>query len=208
MQQAQELAVLRDRHQLARDLHDAVTQTLFSASVLSSSIVQMWDKNQEKIPRLLTDLNTQVRGALAEMRTLLLELRPDSVEKFAFTRLLQQLIDAVRSRKYMEISLEFDGETTLPPDVHVVVYRIVQEALNNITKHSEATTTTITGHGGDGLVDIIVQDNGIGFNAAEHSGGLEIQIMREQAKEVNALLEIDSTPGQCTRVHVSWSKTG
>lgn len=208
VQQAQELAVLRDRHQLARDLHDAVTQTLFSASILSSSIVQMWDKNQEKIPRLLTDLNTQVRGALAEMRTLLLELRPDSVEKFAFTRLLQQLIEAVQSRKYLEINLEFDGEATLPPDVHVVVYRIVQEALNNITKHSEATTTTITGRGGDGFVDIVVQDNGVGFNAAELSSGLGMQIMRERAKEVNARLEIDSTPGQGTRVHVSWSKTG
>ncbi|MEP6985188.1 MAG: GAF domain-containing protein [Chloroflexota bacterium] len=205
--QTQELAVLKDRQQLARELHDSVTQTLFSASVLSEVILRKWEQNQEGTPKLLSDLNSQIKGAMAEMRTLLLELRPGNVERARFIELLRQLVAAVQSRQTMQIDLEFEGDPILRPDVQLTVYRIVQESLNNIIKHSQAAQAWIVGRGGADVIEFRIRDNGVGFPVDEPSKGLGTQIMRERAKEIDARFEIRSTLGSGTEVYLLWPRT-
>ncbi|MBA3873161.1 MAG: GAF domain-containing sensor histidine kinase [Anaerolineae bacterium] len=205
--QTQELAVLKDRQQLARELHDSVTQTLFSASVLSEVILRKWEQNQEGTPKLLSDLNSQIKGAMAEMRTLLLELRPGNVERVRFIELLQQLVAAVQSRQTMQIDLEFEGDPILRPDVQLTVYRIVQESLNNIIKHSQAAQAWIVGRGGADVIEFRIRDNGVGFPVDEPSKGLGTQIMRERAKDIDARFEIRSTLGRGTEVYLLWPRT-
>jgi len=204
--QAQELAALKERQQFARDLHDAVSQTLFTASLMTESLPKLWRQRSNEIPELLIDINRLIRGAQAEMRTLLLELRPANLETTPLKRLLEQLIDALRGRKHTDIVLMFEGEPVLPQPVHMVVYRIAQEALNNITKHAHADKAWVMVRGDKGFLELLIQDNGAGFALDEAKTGLGLQMMRERAHEIDALLNVDSRIGEGTRVRLQWPK--
>ncbi|MDX2137815.1 MAG: GAF domain-containing protein [Chloroflexota bacterium] len=204
--QAQELAALKERQQFARELHDAVSQTLFTASIMTESLPRLWEQQSTKIPDLLADISRLIRGAQAEMRTLLLELRPANLETTPLKRLLEQLIDALRGRKHTDITLTFDGEPVLPVAVHIIVYRIAQEALNNITKHAYADKAWVVVRGDKGFVELSIQDNGVGFSLGETKTGLGLQMMRERAHEIDALLDIDSHLGEGTRLRLQWPR--
>jgi PAS domain S-box-containing protein len=208
--QAQELAALQQRQQLARDLHDAVSQTLFTASLMIETTIRQQEKQQGQralqSQQRLTDVHRLIKGAQAEMRTLLLELRPGNVQTTPMTRLMTQLIDGVKGRKRMEITLDFDGEPVLPPAVHTTFYRIAQEALNNITKHSGAHEAWITGNGGPGFINLRIHDHGAGFDVNSPKAGMGLQIMRERAAEVGATLEIRSVVGDGTEINLHWSE--
>lgn len=205
--QAQEWAAVQERQQLARDLHDAVSQTLYAASTMMESVPRLQERNPQRVPQILGDVNRLVKAAQAEMRALLLALRPANVPLTAFTELLQQLTTAIHGRKHMEIILEFEGEPVLPPQVHLALYRIAQEALNNVTKHSRATATWVIGRGGDGFIELLIRDNGRGFSSEAPSPGMGLQTMQERASQIQALLEIRSGVGTGTTVHVVWPRT-
>jgi PAS domain S-box-containing protein len=205
--QAQELAALQERQRLARDLHDAVSQTLFAASIAIETLLRIKEKGTPVRLERLEDVHRLIKGAQAEMRTLLLELRPSNVQSTPMSRLLSQLIDAIKGRKRIEIALEFEGEPVLPPEVHLAVYRIVQEALNNITKHSGTKDAWISGRGGDGFIELRVRDAGAGFDTENPKAGLGLQIMRERAAEIGATFEIWSIVGDGTEIHLRWPGT-
>ena len=137
-EQAQQAAVVEERSRLARELHDAVTQTLFSASLLAEVLPATWETDQTKGRELLGELRQLSRGALAEMRTLLLELRPSVLADSDLGDLLRQLAEAVTGRTGMLVQVIVEIETELPVDVRIALYRIAQEALNNIVKHARA----------------------------------------------------------------------
>jgi signal transduction histidine kinase len=204
--QAQEAAALKERQQFARDLHDAVSQNLFTASLMTETLVQLWDQAGDKRPESLLEINRVVRGAQAEMRSLLLELRPANLETTQFTQLLDQLLTAVRGRKQIEVTLQFEGEPVLPAEVHVAIYRIAQEAVNNISKHSCATKITVTGRGRKDYIELLIQDNGRGFAPNSPKAGLGLQMMRERADAIDAKLNIESSEGSGTSIHVVWSR--
>jgi signal transduction histidine kinase/DNA-binding NarL/FixJ family response regulator len=204
--QAQETAALQERQQIARDLHDAVSQTLFTASVITQTLPELWKQQPEGMPEQLADLNRLIQGALAELRTLLLQLRPTNLQNTRFTELIRQLITAVQGRKRTTITLNFDGEPDLPSSVHLAAYRIVQESVSNISKHARATQMWIEGRGDAGYVEVRVRDDGLGFPMDSPTAGLGLQMMRERAAEIDASLEITSRVGAGTEVHLIWPK--
>jgi signal transduction histidine kinase len=219
IERAEELAVLQERNRLARELHDAVTQTLFSASLIAEALPALWERDREMGRERLAMLRQMSRGALAEMRTLLLELRPAAVVETSLEELLRQLGEAVTGRAGVQVAVEVEGSCELPADLHVALYRIAQEALNNVVKHAKASQVAVSlrctacvpssssreGEGPGVKVELVIRDDGRGFApddvSPEHMG---LGIMRERAEAVGAQLRIVSQAGQGTQVTVVW----
>jgi signal transduction histidine kinase len=200
--------VAAERSRLARDLHDAVTQTLYSASLIAEVLPRLWERDPDQVRRSLEDLRLLTRGALAEMRTLLLELRPAALTKVALGDLLRQLAEAIATRIGVPVTQTVEGECPLPSDVRVALYRIAQEALNNVAKHSGASQVTVSLCCQPEGVELLVSDDGRGFNvqdiSPEHLG---LGIMRERADAIGAMLKIESQIGQGTQVLIVWPDT-
>jgi signal transduction histidine kinase len=213
-EQAEEVAAAAERSRLARDLHDAVTQTLFSASLIADILPRLWEKNPDEARRRLEQVRQLSRGALAEMRTLLLELRPSVLEEASLDELLRQLADAVAGRTMLNVDLQVNESCEMPVTVKEAYYRIAQEALNNVVKHADAERVTIglncssaDNRSRDVQVDMWVVDNGKGFDLTgippDHLG---VGIMRERAEGIGAHLEMTSKPGSGTEIQVHWSE--
>jgi signal transduction histidine kinase len=211
-EQAQELATMEERQRLARDLHDAVTQTLFSASLIAESVPELWKLNPERGQEMLDRVRQLSQGALAEMRTLLIELRPTRLLEADLRTLLRQLAQAASGREGIPVRVTVKGECDLPAEVHVALYRIAQEALNNVVKHAQAQEAEVTLHCDDDPVRSVhlrIRDDGCGFDtgdvSAEHLG---LGIMRERARAVGAELEIRSEIGRGSEVTLLWTSDG
>jgi signal transduction histidine kinase/ligand-binding sensor domain-containing protein len=208
---AHKLAAAEERQRLARDLHDAVTQTLFSASLIAEVLPDLWEADQSEGRQLLGELRQLSRGALAEMRTLLLELRPAALMETSLGDLLRQLGEAVTGRKGIPVEVVVEGEPQCPPDVQVALYRITQEALNNVVKHSKASLVTVglQCQPDNGGVELCISDDGRGFDPTRiPSGHLGVGIMHERARAIGATLEIESELGAGTRVVTIWRRDG
>ncbi len=178
-QQAEKLAAIRERERLARDLHDAVSQTLFTASVVAETLLFQHKERPDEIEAGLGQIYTLAQTALAEMRVLLLELRPETLVKASLKTLLEQLGSILKTRTTIDVVVEAEECAPLPQEVHISFYRIAQEALNNISKHSRATQVHITLDGQAGSTELIIEDNGRGFVLDEvkpgHFGLLNMQ---------------------------------
>jgi len=197
------LIAAQERERLARDLHDAVSQTLFSASVIAEALPRQWQRDPEKALAQLAELHHLTRGAMAEMRVLLLELRPTSLLEVELPVLLRQLAEAIRSRKRMAIGIEIDGDFGLEPEVKLALYRITQEALNNIAKHSNARKANVRLVCTEQRIDLTIEDNGTGFDQDEvRPTSLGLHIMRERAEEIGAELTITSRLDEGTCLHL------
>lgn len=208
-EEAQNLAAMNERQRLARDLHDAVSQTLFSANIIAESLPRLWEQNQTaRMLHLLEQLSLLNRGAMAEMRTLLVELRPEALLNTRLETLLSQLIDTAKVRKQMDISLKINlqNRQALPPEVHIAFYRIAQESLSNIIKHADATEVVIEFTETRRRVELLVCDNGKGFNPRSASKGIGMVSMRERAEDIQARLRITSHKSKGTRILVVWQR--
>ncbi len=203
--QAERSAIVAERNRIARDLHDSVTQTLFTATLVADVIPKLVQRDPEEGARQLEELRKLTRGALAEMRTLLLELRPATLIEVGSEELLRQLTEAARGRARIPIDLAVEMASPLPPDVKVAFYYIAQEALNNVIKHARARQVEVTCRFGEDGATLLVRDDGQGFDpryvTAEHLG---LAIMRERAESIYGMLDIDSTVGRGTTVRVLW----
>jgi PAS domain S-box-containing protein len=204
-QQEMEKAAVAERQRLARDLHDAVTQTLFSASLVAAALPKVWAKDPAEGQRCLEELRQLTRGALAEMRMLLLELRPTALTEVGLVDLLRQLTEAAAGRGGFPVSYKVDGKCTVPPDVQVALYRVAQEALNNVLKHSGASDAAVHLACQADSALLSISDNGAGFNpetvSPKHLG---LRIMQERAAGVGATVKVISTEGHGTQVTVAW----
>jgi GAF domain-containing protein len=208
-ERAQELAVMQERTRLARDLHDAVTQTLFSASLIAEALPATWDNDPDQGRQLLRELRQLSRGALAEMRTLLLELRPAALVETPLDSLLRQLCEAASGREGLLTNVTAEKTCKLPAEAHIAFYRIAQEALNNILKHARATQVTVglnrrvIDHAQ--MVELVIGDDGRGFEptrvAPDHFG---LRNMRERAQAIGAELRVTSEPGHGAQIRVVW----
>jgi signal transduction histidine kinase len=156
----------------------------------------------------LQQLRGLTRGALAEMRLLLVELRPGALNDLALTDLLRQLADAAAGNTGAEVELRLDGPgpPRFPTDVHVALYRIAQEALHNIVKHAHAShVEVLLDTQEDGSVTLTITDDGRGFNPDDcPPGHLGVSIMRERADEIGAHLRIESSAGHGARITAEW----
>lgn len=204
---AQELAVVEERGRLARDLHDAVTQTLFSASLIAEVLPRIWERNPDEGRYRLEELRELTRGALAEMRTLLLELRPAALADAELGDLLRQLAESITGRARVPVTLEVEGECDLPAEVKVALYRVAQEALNNVAKHAGASQVTVGLHCQPEWVEICISDDGCGFDSGSvPPESLGLGIMRERAEAIGATLTVESEIGRGTEVRVVWTE--
>jgi signal transduction histidine kinase len=166
----------------------------------------MMERNLEEAKRNAGYLRQTTLGALAEMRTLLFELRPDSLVKARLNVLLQQLADALTSRTRVPVEVTIHGQASLPVEVKIAFYRIAQEAFNNINKHANATRAWITLHREPDQAILTIRDNGQGFDLESiPEARLGLGIIRERAGEIGASFELESAPGQGTQVKVTWT---
>ncbi|HET9908551.1 MAG TPA: PAS domain S-box protein [Anaerolineales bacterium] len=202
---AAEEAVTADRTRLARDLHDAVTQTLFSASLTAEVLPDLWEVDVEEAKKSTEELRQLTRGSLAEMRTLLLELRPSTLIQTSLNDLIKQLCEAFIGRSRLPINMKIEGNATLPPEVQVAFYRIAQESLNNAFKYARATAVNVKLYVSSSGVHFETCDNGIGFDVTRIKPmTLGMRIMRERAEAIGANLQITSKPGSGTCVAMTW----
>lgn len=205
--QSQEMAKIEERQRIARDLHDAVNQTLFSASMMAETLLMT--STDESTRNGLERIYQLTQGALAEMRTLLIELRPEALEKTDLGDLLQHLADMITARTRAKVDVQIDRHISLAPDVKTVFYRVAQEALNNVLQHARASHIKLELGYQNGDVTLRVSDNGSGFDPStlpsDHFG---LEIMAERTALIDASLEIHSAPNQGTDVILVYREAG
>lgn len=202
---AQEKATESERTRLARELHDVVTQLLFSINLIAGSLPRLWKKDPAVAERTTAELQRLTRGALAEMRTLLRELRPEAIVDADLGMLVTQLSDSLAARHDIPVAVDADVTGELPPDVHIALYRIAQEAMNNVAKHANASSLVVDLTGHNGQISLSVSDDGYGFDPADvRAGAMGLRIMRERADEIGADLIIAASAGAGTSVAVRW----
>jgi len=208
-EQAEIAAAEAERIRLARDLHDAVSQTLFSASLIADVLPRLWARDPEAGAQRLESLRRLTRGAMAEMRALLMELRPAALLKVDLADLLHQLAEAVSGKTALEVKAEIGPVPPLPEDVKVALYRIAQEALNNVVKHARARRVVIGLAAEEGAVALRIHDDGRGFDPADvPPGHFGLDNIRERAAGIGADIVIDSAPGHGVQITVRWRDNG
>jgi two-component system nitrate/nitrite sensor histidine kinase NarX len=207
-EQAQTLATLQERQRLAQNLHDAVNQSLFSASLIAEVLPRLWERDPDEARQSLEDLRRLTRGAMAEMRGLLAELRPLVLTDSDLGDLLRQLGDALTGRTNIPVLVTITGQDPLPAEIQVALYRLCQEALNNIAKHAAAQKVLINLQVDAGSVTLQIRDDGCGFDPENiPSGHYGLSMMRERANAIRADLSITSQPRQGVEILIHWQKT-
>ncbi len=205
---AHTLAALQERQRLARNLHDAVNQSLFSAGLIAEVLPRLWERDPDEGRKSLEDLRRLTRGAQADMRLLLAELRPSTLTDADLGDLLRLLGNALEGRTNIPISVTAAGEGILPTDVKVALYRLCQEGLNNIAKHAGASRVDILLQYETGGVELRIRDDGRGFDPEQTPPGhYGLSMMRERATAVGATLSITSQPGHGTDIVIRWVET-
>lgn len=205
---SRELAVLEERNRMARELHDAMNQSLYSVILFigaarNDAVKSGW----EPILGHLARAEEMAQQALKEMRLMVYELRPISLEQKGLIGALQQRIDAVEGRAGIDAELQADPSIVLPPALEETVFRIVQEALNNVLKHAGATKVTVRVGVENDILTVQVIDNGAGFDPAAPTTnkGIGLAGMRERVNELGGRLEIRSEPGKGTCIGIAAS---
>lgn len=206
LSQQREVAVIAERNRIARDLHDAVSQTLFAAKVLAGAMARLCSRDP---PPAVSSLAAQAvaleklnASALAEMRMLMFELRPDAMREAPVAMLLQHAIEALACRGDVVVQPSFSGDDALPAEVRLHVYRIAQEALSNVVRHSGAVHCDVEWavHGAR-RATLRIADDGQGFEVDAHRPGhFGLDNMRSRAREIGAVLTLTSAAGQGTEL--------
>jgi signal transduction histidine kinase len=200
-----ERAAQEERTRIARDLHDSVTQSLFAATLRAEALSMAAGGEAPGISAAAEDVRRLSRGALAQMRTMLLELRGDPVEEVPLQQLLRNLVETAQSRASVKVTLSLDEKSVLPPRVHEAAYRIAQEALNNVAKHAKAQHAWVQLDVRPSHARLLIGDDGCGFDPArvapDHFG---LRSMRERAHDSGGKLSLQSPVGGGTTLSVDW----
>lgn len=205
-EQAERLAVVEERQRLARELHDSVTQSLYSANLLAETARRTAEGGDlDRTRHLIDRVGEMARQALKEMRLLVYELRPAALAQEGLVGALQQRLDTVEARAGVRTQLRVDGDAALiPAAVEAHLYRIAQEALNNALKHAEASSVNVLLEIAANTVSLTVKDNGKGFDAQQTSalGGIGLKSMQERAQSLAGLCRVQTAPAQGTAICV------
>jgi signal transduction histidine kinase len=195
------LAAMEERTRLARELHDSVTQSLFSASMLAQAAQSLWQREPERAKERLDRAAELCGGALAEMRALIFELRPDALAEEGLVSALSKHAAAREARDGVAVKIRTHAERRLPARFEEAAYRIVREALHNVMKHARASNVTVDVNFEPGQLRLDVRDDGRGFEPSQRSTGLGLTSMRERAEQLGGTLTVVSSSGSGTRVH-------
>lgn len=204
-EQGQALAALQERQRLARNLHDAVNQSLFSAGLIAEVLPRLWEQNPDEGRQSLDDLRRLTRGAQADMRLLLAELRPSTLTDAELGDLLRLLGNALAGRTNIPTNVTIKGAGKLPSEVQVTLYRLCQEGLNNIAKHAGASQVDILLQYDPDGVELSIRDDGRGFDPQQTlPGHYGLSMMNERAAAIGATFTINSQPGQGAEIVIRW----
>ncbi|MEI8306355.1 MAG: GAF domain-containing protein [Chloroflexales bacterium] len=208
---AQAAAVLEERNRLARELHDSVSQQLFSMTLTAQAARAQVEKNPQRAAAQLERLQETATAALAEMRALIFQLRPPALRDQGLAAALQQHAQALSRREGLAIALSVVGDDRMARGLEQPLFRIVQEALNNVVKHADARTVTVSLEFGSERVLVRVADDGHGFDPQATPSGqgrhLGMISMRERATEIGGTMELRSRIGGGTEVIVAVPRT-
>ncbi len=198
-------AVDVERHRIARELHDSVTQKLYSIAFLADAVPLQLDREPGRAAETVQRMRELLLSSLAELRTLLFELQPEALDAAGLSQLIEQLAAMFEHTARGRIQHDVDPMPSLPPTVKLAFYRIAQESLSNATRHGGSDLVEIElGHEG-GVVRLMVRDAGVGGVEAAEGRGQGLRNMRERAASVGADLTIDSVAGVGTTVTLRWS---
>jgi PAS domain S-box-containing protein len=205
-EQSRENAALEERNRLARNLHDSVSQQLYSLTLMAGSTKKMLEHGHdlEAVKNSVSRLGDTAHQALKEMRLLLYELRPAVLDSEGLISALQHRVETVEGRLGVRVDLQANGLPDLPSNMEDALYHIALEALNNIVKHSGSTQANIRVNSKGENIVMEISDNGKGFNTDQYQKGLGLRNMRERGEMLGGEVEVASTPGEgtCVRVKV------
>lgn len=206
IRQSELAAVVEERQRLARELHDSVTQLLYSQVLFAGAgLIALEQDKVDLLEQHLLRLDQGALQALKEMRLLVYELRPSDFLEVGLANALQSRLDAVEKRTGMNASLAIEGELNLDESSEMALYRIAQEALNNTLKHAGASSVSIRLQSRPDWLCMEITDNGCGFDLDQgfQAGGLGLTSMLERAAEIGANLKVHSAPGRGTNITVT-----
>jgi signal transduction histidine kinase len=204
-EQARQLAILDERQRLARELHDSVTQSLYGISLYAQAATGNIDADQiEQARQYVDDIQNTAQESLADMRLLIYELKPPILEKEGLISALQHRLISVEDRVRIKTNIRTNLSGRLPSDMEEGLYQIAREALNNIIKHAHAKNISIHIGQKPDTVSMEISDDGIGFDpeTARRQGCLGLVSMQEHAQSQGWKLNIESSPGNGTRIKV------
>ncbi len=201
--QQEQLAAGRERQRLARELHDSVTQTIFSMTLTTQSALILMERERGLVTGQLDRLDQLTQSAMGEMQTLISRLAPETEIKGGFVSALQQHLDERRRLENLAVSLELDGVQPLDPVEEAGLFRIVQEALNNVIKHAQVQQATVRIHFSEPFW-MEIEDHGAGFDPqrVQGDGRMGLMGMAERTAEIGWTLQVKSSPGSGTRIRV------
>lgn len=201
LSEARGKAALEERQRLARELHDSVSQALYGITLGTKTARTLLDKNPDRVADPLDYVLSLAEAGQAEMRALIFELRPESLETEGLIAALEKQAAALKARHEIEVDAVLCDEPEASLDTKEVVYRIAQEALHNTVKHARAANVQIKVECDSKWITLEVSDDGIGFDAqGDFPGHLGLRSMRERALHLGGTLEVDSTSGKGTRI--------
>lgn len=201
---AEEAAVLEERERLSRELHDSVTQLLYSLTLFAKTGSEFAARNDlANTQKRLATINEISQQALKEMRLMVYELKPQMLEQDGFELAIRRRLESVEEHLGIKTKLVVHL-SKLTPKLERTLYFIIQEALNNVLKHSNANFVTVTLTAENNAIDLLIEDDGVGFSmeSIPDKGGLGLANMQKSIKAINGKLEILSSPGQGTTIHV------
>jgi signal transduction histidine kinase len=204
-ERSRELSTIEERKRLARELHDSVTQTLFSIGLTAEAATGLVESDPARARAELEHLQQLTSAAMQEMRSLIFELRPAELETEGLAAALRKHVDVLRRLHKQEIDVDVTADRSLPTEVEKGLLRIAQEALGNALRHGGATHVELSLDVRDSRARLRVADDGCGFDpeeAATRSRRLGLTSMRERAEALGGSLEIDSRPGDGTTIEV------
>jgi signal transduction histidine kinase len=203
--QAEELAATEERNHLARELHDSVSQTIFSMTLTAKAARTLLERDLELVASQLDHLQELAQEALTEMRSLIFHLRPTTVDEEGLVEALRKHVAALESHQGLTVTLRVEGEKRLGRHQERRLFRIIQEALNNVSKHAQTDRAAVTLRIAGGRVWVQIEDQGRGFDpraVGESGDHLGLVGMRERVERMGGVFTVESCPGEGTRIAV------
>lgn len=205
-QKVERLTASEERNRLARELHDSVSQTIFSMTLTAQAAKMLLETDRPRTAGLLDHLQSLSQNALQEMRTLIQELRPHSIVENGLKVALEKHAAERLKQDHLEITLHVADDLNLPTECAEALYRVIQESLNNIVKHAKTNHAEITLHQSEGSVNLTIEDHGAGFDPGsthDLSGHVGLQSMRERIESLGGTIRIESRPGKGTLIQIA-----
>jgi NarL family two-component system sensor histidine kinase LiaS len=203
LRRSQELAVSEERNRLARDLHDSAKQEALAASFHLGTALTLFERDPQRAKNHLVEADSLVDSVRSELTDLIHELRPPSMNGDNFDETINEYLIEWAHQAGIKATLEVTSSIDLPLDIKQAIYRILQEALANIARHSSAEQVSVTLTYGEQWVELVICDDGIGFDTHQHYDGIGLESMRERAESLGGNFNLTSTAEQGTQIAVA-----